>query len=191
MAGRRKSPIDTEPTAHDAPAPFAKKSSLSDIRVSLLDWFRQDIATCRGAKRARSPAIWISEIALQQTRTETVKGYFARFIARFPTVSSPPQRRSMMSCRCGRTWLLLAGAEPAPKRRQIRDLHHGEFPTEPAAIAALPGIGPLHRRGDSIDCARAGGTDSRRQCHPGAKPLVFAFAATGNGGGQAAVLVTC
>jgi A/G-specific adenine glycosylase len=33
-------------------------------------------------------AVWISEIMLQQTQVETVKHYFARFIAAFPTVAS-------------------------------------------------------------------------------------------------------
>ena len=30
--------------------------------------------------------IWLSEIMLQQTQTETVKRYYARFLNRFPTV---------------------------------------------------------------------------------------------------------
>ena len=30
--------------------------------------------------------VWVSEIMLQQTQVATVKGYFTRFIDRFPTV---------------------------------------------------------------------------------------------------------
>ena len=32
-------------------------------------------------------AVWLSEIMLQQTQVVTVREYFARFMARFPTVS--------------------------------------------------------------------------------------------------------
>ena len=32
--------------------------------------------------------VWISEIMLQQTRVEAVKGYYARFLAALPDISS-------------------------------------------------------------------------------------------------------
>ena len=41
-------------------------------------------------------AVWVSEIMLQQTQVETVRGYFARFIAAFPTaaaLASAPQQQ--------------------------------------------------------------------------------------------------
>ena len=31
-------------------------------------------------------AVWLSEIMLQQTRAETVRGYYTRFLDRFPDV---------------------------------------------------------------------------------------------------------
>ena len=38
-------------------------------------------------RRTREPyPIWLSEIMLQQTRVEAVKGYYARFLAQLPTV---------------------------------------------------------------------------------------------------------
>jgi A/G-specific adenine glycosylase len=33
-------------------------------------------------------AVWVSEIMLQQTQVETVKGYFIRFMKAFPTVQA-------------------------------------------------------------------------------------------------------
>lgn len=40
-------------------------------------------------RRTRDPyAIWLSEVMLQQTRVDTVVGYFERFMARFPTVDA-------------------------------------------------------------------------------------------------------
>jgi len=86
--------------------------------------------------------VWVSEIMLQQTRVDTVREYFERFMARFPGIAD------------------LAGAEPdevlhlwsglgyyARARnlhkavRIIHERHGGEFPTEFAAVCALPGIG--------------------------------------------------
>ena len=52
----------------------------------LLSWYRANRREMpwRGS---RDPyAVWVSETMLQQTRIETVRGYFARFLARFPDV---------------------------------------------------------------------------------------------------------
>ena len=40
-------------------------------------------------RRTRDPyAIWVSEIMLQQTRVDTVEGYFPEFLRRFPDVGT-------------------------------------------------------------------------------------------------------
>lgn len=53
----------------------------------LLAWYdgvRRDLPW----RHTRDPyRIWLSEIMLQQTRTETVKYYYARFLTLFPTVA--------------------------------------------------------------------------------------------------------
>ena len=53
----------------------------------LLAWYdgvRRDLPW----RHTRDPyRIWLSEIMLQQTRTETVKAYYARFLTLFPTVA--------------------------------------------------------------------------------------------------------
>ena len=44
------------------------------------------------ANHPRDPYhVWVSEIMLQQTRTETVKDYYVRWMAAFPTVSALAQ----------------------------------------------------------------------------------------------------
>ncbi len=144
MAGRRSRPQADQPlSAHDTPSPSIKKSSLSPIRVSLLDWFRQGHRDLPWRKERDPYAIWISEIMLQQTRTETVKGYFARFMARFPTV------RDLACAPLDDVLTLWSGLGYYSRARnlhkaaqRIADVHDGVFPTEPASIEALPGIGP-------------------------------------------------
>ena len=53
----------------------------------LLEWYdraKRDLPW----RRTKDPyCIWLSEIMLQQTRVETVKGYYARFLTLFPTVA--------------------------------------------------------------------------------------------------------
>ena len=56
-----------------------------DFAARLLAWFdlvQRDLPW----RRTRDPwAIWVSEIMLQQTRVEAVRGPYERFLARYPT----------------------------------------------------------------------------------------------------------
>lgn len=58
------------------------------MNEALLAWYGQ-VKRDLPWRRTKNPYhIWISEIMLQQTRVETVKGYYARFLAQFPTVDA-------------------------------------------------------------------------------------------------------
>ena len=58
------------------------------LTALILDWYRREGRRLpfRGTKDPY--LIWVSEIMLQQTRTETVGAYYLRFIDRFPTVQA-------------------------------------------------------------------------------------------------------
>ena len=87
--------------------------------------------------------VWLSEIMLQQTQVSVVIDYFARFIARFPTVCALAEaplddvlaiwsglgyyQRARNLHRCART---------------VVEARGGAFPRTAAELAALPGIGP-------------------------------------------------
>jgi A/G-specific adenine glycosylase len=86
--------------------------------------------------------VWVSEIMLQQTQVSTVIGYYARFMQRFPDVQSlaaAPQDEVL------HLWTGLGYYARARNlqraAQQICELHSGEFPTDFAAVAGLPGIG--------------------------------------------------
>ena len=86
--------------------------------------------------------VWLSEIMLQQTQVATVIPYYRRFLARLPTLAdlaaAPVEEVMALWSGLGyyaRARNLHAGA------RAVMAQHGGEFPREPAAIAALPGIG--------------------------------------------------
>ena len=145
MASRSEDALPEILAAHDACSPFSQQSSVRfrSIRESLLAWFRAGHRDLPWRKERDPYAIWVSEIMLQQTRTETVKGYFSRFMARFPTVTAlaAAPLDDVLSHWSGLGYY--SRARNLHKAAQhIRDLHGGKFPHDPEAIAALPGIGP-------------------------------------------------
>ena len=52
----------------------------------LLNWYDENARTLPWRNQNNAYYTWVSEIMLQQTRVEAVKGYFARFIGELPTV---------------------------------------------------------------------------------------------------------
>ena len=86
--------------------------------------------------------IWLSEIMLQQTRTETVKAYYARFLARFPTVfdlAAAPERDVLKQWEGLGYYTRARNLHAAAKRVAGAG---GAFPCDVAGLRALPGIGP-------------------------------------------------
>jgi A/G-specific adenine glycosylase len=86
--------------------------------------------------------IWVSEIMLQQTQVAAVIAYFARFVARFPSVAAlaSAEEDEVLKLWSGLGYYargrnLLRGA------RIIAAEHGARLPREPAALALLPGIG--------------------------------------------------
>jgi A/G-specific adenine glycosylase len=87
--------------------------------------------------------VWLSEIMLQQTTVKTVAPYYARFLARFPTVA----RLAAASLDdVLRAWAGLGyyarGRNLHACAQAVVERHGGEFPQTEAALAGLPGIGP-------------------------------------------------
>jgi A/G-specific adenine glycosylase len=86
-------------------------------------------------------AVWVSEIMLQQTQVETVRGYFARFIAAFPTVAAlaaAPQQDVL------KAWEGLgyySRARNLQKAAQAVMAQGGVLPQSAAQWTALPGVG--------------------------------------------------
>ncbi|MGZ3181145.1 MAG: A/G-specific adenine glycosylase [Telluria sp.] len=86
--------------------------------------------------------IWLSEIMLQQTQVAAVLGYYARFLERFPTVSelAAAPAEEVMAQWSGLGYYTRARNLHACARR-IVDEYGGQFPSDPALLAQLPGIG--------------------------------------------------
>ena len=57
-----------------------------DFATDLLVWYDANARVLPWRGERDPYRVWLSEIMLQQTQTQTVKGYYARFLERFPDV---------------------------------------------------------------------------------------------------------
>ena len=109
---------------------------------ALLPWFdrcRRDLPW----RRNRSPyATWISEIMLQQTRVDTVKPYFERWMDRFPDVETLAAADEQEVLRLWEGLGYYSRARSLHKAAGIIVSEYGgKIPADPVELRKLPGIG--------------------------------------------------
>ncbi len=121
---------------------------LNNLPDALLPWFDANKRSLPWRQDKNPYHIWLSEIMLQQTRVEAVKGYYSRFLAELPTIAA------LASCDDDRLHKLWEGLGYYSRVRNLKkaarvimDTHGGIFPTEYQQILALPGIGDYTGRG--------------------------------------------
>lgn len=83
--------------------------------------------------------VWLAEVMLQQTTTASVAPYYARFLARFPTLRSLSRadEADVLAAWAGLGYY----ARARNLHRAARALPPEGLPRNPAALAELPGIG--------------------------------------------------
>ena len=108
----------------------------------LLPWYMENKRDLPWRKDKEPYHIWLSEIMLQQTRVEAVKGYYNRFLNTLPTI------RDLAVCDDDVLHKLWEGLGYYSRVRnlkkaaiQIMEQHGGIFPEEYDQVRALPGIG--------------------------------------------------
>ena len=67
---------------------MTKKEILRQLPGALLPWYEENKRDLPWRKHKEPYRIWLSEIMLQQTRVEAVKGYYARFLDALPTIDA-------------------------------------------------------------------------------------------------------
>ena len=118
------------------------ENDLQFLPGALLPWYqahRRDLPW----RQDRIPYhVWLSEIMLQQTRVEAVKGYYARFLETLPTIEA------LAACDDDTLHKLWEGLGYYSRVRNLKKAaqvimaeYGGQFPRDHAAIRALPGIG--------------------------------------------------
>jgi A/G-specific adenine glycosylase len=134
----------------------------------------------------RSPyRVWVSEIMLQQTQVATVIGYYARFMARFPSLRALAEapEDEVLHLWSGLGYYSRARNLQRAARQAMAECG-GELPASVAGLAGLPGIGP-----STAAAIRALSAGERATILDGNVRRVLAryFALAGPLGGHAAV----
>ena len=108
----------------------------------LLPWYHEHKRDLPWRADREPYHIWLSEIMLQQTRVEAVKGYYTRFLDALPTVAA------LASCDDDLLHKLWEGLGYYSRVRNLKkaagvimDTYGGEFPKTHGQILSLPGIG--------------------------------------------------
>ncbi len=108
----------------------------------LLKWYarHQRRLPWRGA--ADPYDVWVAEIMLQQTQVETVRPYYARWLAQFPTIQAlaAAPLPAVLSAWEGLGYYSRARNLHRAAQLVVRG-HGGQLPRTPAELQALPGIG--------------------------------------------------
>ena len=113
---------------------------LSQLPGALLTWYEENKRNLPWRKDREPYHVWVSEIMLQQTRVEAVKGYYIRFLEALPTV------QALAKCDDERLHKLWEGLGYYSRVRNLKKAagiiaERGAFPTEYNEVLALPGIG--------------------------------------------------
>ena len=86
--------------------------------------------------------IWVSEIMLQQTRVEAVKGYYSRFLQALPTIADLANADDELLHKLWEGLGYYSRVRNLKKAAQvIMEQHGGVFPGEYEEVLGLPGIG--------------------------------------------------
>ncbi len=114
---------------------------------ALLGWFARHRRALPW-RTSRDPyRIWIAEVLLQQTRVAQAAPYFARFVARFPSVGALARASE------GEVLKTLEGAGYYARARRLREAarvllewYDGHLPRSVEELEQLPGVGPYTAR---------------------------------------------
>ena len=115
-------------------------TQLNQLPAALLPWYEANKRDLPWRKDREPYHVWLSEIMLQQTRVEAVKGYYARFLEALPRVED------LANCDDDALHKLWEGLGYYSRVRNLkkaarRIVEQGGFPQTHGEILALPGIG--------------------------------------------------
>ena len=120
-------------------------SAVSDaaaFRRALLAWHALHARDLPWRGETDPYRVWVSEIMLQQTTTQTVKGYYARFLEAFPTVQVLAAASEEEVFRLWQGLGYYSRARSLLKTARIIAYERGgRFPEDEEGLRALPGIG--------------------------------------------------
>lgn len=116
--------------------------NLGNIVDKLLIWFDENKRSLPWRDDPKPYYVWVSEIMLQQTRVEAVKGYFQRFIEELPTVealANADEEKLLKLWEGLGYYNRVRNLNKAAK--VIMEEYNGSIPKDYTALLKLPGIG--------------------------------------------------
>lgn len=118
------------------------KERYAEMVEYLLFWFERNARILAWREHPSPYYVWVSEIMLQQTRVEAVKGYFDRFIAELPDIRAlalAPEERLL------KLWEGLGYYNRVRNMQKAAQIvveqYDGELPADYEQLMQLPGIG--------------------------------------------------
>ena len=116
---------------------------LNNLPGVLLPWFDKGKRDLPWRQDKQPYHVWLSEIMLQQTRVEAVKGYYARFLKALPTIADLANADDEVLHKLWEGLGYYSRVRNLKKAAQvIMASYGGIFPKTYAEILSLPGIGP-------------------------------------------------
>ena len=120
------------------PPPAVNVKTRRAFRGALLRWYRQHRRSLPWRGTRDPYRVWVSEIMLQQTRVETVRDYYRRWLRAFPTIAAVA--RAPLT-RVLKLWEGLGYYSRARNLHQAARQMAGRVPGTVAELQQLPGIG--------------------------------------------------
>ena len=119
------------------------EEKIKTFQETFLTWYHKEKRNLPWRATNDPYAIWISEIMLQQTRVETVIGYFYRFMEQFPTIQNlaAAEEQKLLKVWEGLGYYSRARNLKAAAQQIVAEFD-GEMPRSIEEIRSLKGIGP-------------------------------------------------
>lgn len=132
-------------TARPPPSGPPPPARVARLRRRLLAWFdagRREFPWRFPQHGADPYRVWLSEVMLQQTRTESVLPYYRRFVERWPTLEALAAARDadVLAAWSGLGYYARCRNLLAAAREALAG--HGGLPASLEALRELPGFGP-------------------------------------------------
>lgn len=113
------------------------------FRQDLLDWYHEHKRSMPWRETDDPYRIWVAEIMLQQTRVDTVRDYYRRFLETFPTVEALAAADRDILLKHWEGLGFYARARHLHEAAQhVVEAHDGTVPDTRDAIQDLKGVGP-------------------------------------------------
>ncbi len=119
-----------------------EENILKQLPGAVLPWYEKNKRDLPWREDKEPYHIWLSEIMLQQTRVEAVKGYYTRFLRVLPTISDLASADDDLLHKLWEGLGYYSRVRNLKKAaKTVMEKHNGVFPQNHADILALPGIG--------------------------------------------------